>query len=108
MPKATALVHLGVESGLGSSLQGVLHFGHTPRMLQGLSDNLTVVNDQVHSTGARFRHKETTATMAGIVPVLIFLDKAIIYTFLDLVLNLVDLVLWGAVWTLSYHRPFEL
>ena len=46
--------------------------------------------------------------MAGVVPVFIFLDKASIYTFLDLELDLVDLVLWGRVWTPSYHRPFKL
>ena len=43
--------------------------------------------------------------MAGIVPVLIFLDVASIYAFLDKASNLVDLVLWGGVWTASYHRP---
>ena len=46
--------------------------------------------------------------MAEIVPVLIFFDKASIYAFLDLAFDLVDLVLWGGVWTRSYHRPFEL
>ena len=45
--------------------------------------------------------------MAGVVPVCIFLDKASIYTFLDLAFHLVDLVLWGGVWTPSYHRPFK-
>ena len=37
--------------------------------------------------------------MAGIVPVFILLDEASIYTFLDLAFDLVDLVLWGGVWT---------
>ena len=46
--------------------------------------------------------------MAGIVPVFVFLDEASIYTFLDLVFDLVDLVLWSGVWTPSYHRPFKL
>ena len=46
--------------------------------------------------------------MAGIVPVFIFLDEASIYAFLDLAFYLVDLALWGGVWTLSYHRSFEL
>ena len=46
--------------------------------------------------------------MAGIVPVFIFLDKASIYAFLDLAFDLVHLVLWGGVWTPSYHRPFKL
>ena len=41
--------------------------------------------------------------MAGIVPVFIFLDEASIFAFLDLALDLVDLVLWGGVWTPSYH-----
>ena len=46
--------------------------------------------------------------MTGIVPVFMFLEEASIYAFLDLAFNLVDLVLWGRVWTSSYHRPFEL
>ena len=46
--------------------------------------------------------------MAGIVPVLIFVDKPSIYAFLDLAFHLVDLVLWGGVWTPSHHRPFKL
>ena len=46
--------------------------------------------------------------MAGIVPVFIFLDEASIYAFLDLPFDLVDLVLWGGVWTPSCHRPFKL
>ena len=46
--------------------------------------------------------------MAGIVPVFIFLDEASIYAFPDLAFDLVDLVLRGGVWTLSYQRPFEL
>ena len=33
--------------------------------------------------------------MAGIVPVFFFLDEASIYAFLDLALDLVDLVLWS-------------
>ena len=35
--------------------------------------------------------------MAGVVPVVIFLAKASMYTFLDLAFNLVDLVLWSGV-----------
>ena len=46
--------------------------------------------------------------MAGVVPVCIFLDEASIYTFVDLAFHLVDLVLWGGVWTPPYHRPFKL
>ena len=46
--------------------------------------------------------------MAGVVPVLILLDKASIYTLLDLALDLVDLVLWGGVWTPPHYRPFKL
>ena len=46
--------------------------------------------------------------MTGIVPVFLFLDEASIYAFLDLALDPVDLVLWGGVWTLFYHRPFKL
>ena len=46
--------------------------------------------------------------MAGIVPVFISLDEASIHAFLDRAFDLVDLVLWGGVWTLSQHRPFEL
>ena len=46
--------------------------------------------------------------MAGVVPVFIFLDEASIYTFLDLAFDHVDLVLWGGVWTPTYHRPFKL
>ena len=46
--------------------------------------------------------------MAGIVSVFIFLDKASIYTFLYLVFDLVDLVLWGGAWTPSHYRPFSL
>ena len=46
--------------------------------------------------------------MAGVVPVFIFLNEASIYTSLDLALDLVNLVLWGGVWTPSYHRPFKL
>ena len=77
-------------------------------MVLGLFVDLTIVNDQAHTSGARFSHKETRATMAGIVPVFIFLNEASIYMFLDLALNLVDLVLWGGVRTPSYHRPFKL
>ena len=46
--------------------------------------------------------------MAAVVPVFIFLNEASIYTFLDLAFHLFDLVLWGGVWTPSYHRPFKL
>ena len=46
--------------------------------------------------------------MAGVVPLFIFRDEASINTFLDLPLDPVDLVLWGWVWTSSYHRPFKL
>ena len=46
--------------------------------------------------------------MVGLVPVVILLEEASIYTFLDLALNLVDLVLWGGVRTPSHHRPFKL
>ena len=55
-----------------------------------------------------FSLQTTRATMAGIVPVFILLDEASIYTFLDLAFDLVDLVLWGGVWTPSHHRPFKL
>ena len=66
------------------------------------------LTDEAHSGGARFRNKETGATMTGIIPVVMVLNKASIYTILDLVLNLVNLVLCGGVRTMSYHRPFEL
>ena len=46
--------------------------------------------------------------MAGVFPLFIFLDEASIYTFLDVAFDLVDLVLWGGVWTPSYHRAFKL
>ena len=46
--------------------------------------------------------------MAGVVPVFVFRDEASIYTFLDLAFDLVDQVLWGGVWTPSYHIPFKL
>ena len=46
--------------------------------------------------------------MAGILFVVIFLDKASIHTFLALAINLVHLVLLGGVRTPSYHRPFKL
>ena len=46
--------------------------------------------------------------MAGIVPVFMFLDKATIYAFPDLAFHLVEMVLWGGVWTPSHHRPFKL
>ena len=46
--------------------------------------------------------------MAGIVPVFLFLNETSIYAFLDLAFNLVDLVLWGGVWTQSHQRPFKL
>ena len=46
--------------------------------------------------------------MAGVVPVLILLDKVSIYTFLDLAFDLVDLVLWGGVWTPPHYRPFKI
>ena len=46
--------------------------------------------------------------MAEIIPVFIFLDEASIYAFMDLAFDLVVLVLWGGVWTLSHHRPFKL
>ena len=46
--------------------------------------------------------------MAGIVPVFILLQEARLYAFLDLAFDLVDLVLWGGLWTPSYHRPFKL
>ena len=37
--------------------------------------------------------------MAGISPAFIFLHDASIYAFLDLALDLVNLVFWGGVWT---------
>ena len=77
-------------------------------MLLGLFVHLTIVNDQTHRSGDRFRHKKTRATMAGIVHVFLLLDKASIYTFLDLALNPVNLVLFGRIWMPSYHRPFKL
>ena len=46
--------------------------------------------------------------MAGVAPVFLFLNEASIYTFMELACDLLDLVLWGGVWTLSYHRPFKL
>ena len=46
--------------------------------------------------------------MAGIVPVLILLDEASIYTLLDLAFDLVNSVLWGGVWTPPHYRPFKL
>ena len=39
--------------------------------------------------------------MAGIGPVIILLDEASFYTFLDLASNSVNLVLWGGVRTLQ-------
>ena len=39
---------------------------------------------------------------------LILLDEASIYTLLDLAFDLVDLVLWGGVWTPLHYRPFKL
>ena len=77
-------------------------------MVLGLIIDLTIVNHQAHSSRARFSHKETRATVARVVPVFLFLDKASIFTFLGLALNHVDLFLWGGVRTPSYHRPFEL
>ena len=46
--------------------------------------------------------------MAGTVPVFIFLDEASIYGFVDAAFDLVDLVLWGGVWTLSRNRRCKL
>ena len=46
--------------------------------------------------------------MAGIAPLFIFLDEASIYAFLDLAFDLLNLVLWGGIWTPSPHRPFKL
>ena len=46
--------------------------------------------------------------MAGMDPVFILLDKASIYTLLHLAFDLVELVLWGGVWTPSHHRRFKL
>ena len=77
-------------------------------MVVGLFGDLTIVNDQAYSSGARFSHKETTDTMAGLVPVSIFLNEASIYTFLDLAFHLVNSVLWTGVRMPSYHRPFKL
>ena len=39
---------------------------------------------------------------------LILLDEASIYTLLDLAFDLVDLVLWGGVWTPPHYPPFQL
>ena len=77
-------------------------------MVLGLFVDLTVVDDNADSSGARFSHKETRATMAGIVPVFILLDKASIFSFLDLAFDLVDLVLWGRTRMPSHHRPSKL
>ena len=77
-------------------------------MVLGLFVDLSVVNDQMHGTGARTSHYKTRATKAGVVPVVIFMDEARIYAFLDLALDLVALVLWGGVWRPSHHRPFKL
>ena len=38
----------------------------------------------------------------------IFLDKASIYTSLHQAFNLLDLALWGGVWTPSHLRPFKI
>ena len=46
--------------------------------------------------------------MTGVVPVLILLDEASIYTLFDLAFDLVDLVLWGGVWTPPHYRPLKL
>ena len=64
-------------------------------MVLGRSIDLPIVNDQAHSSGPRFSNQKARATMAGVVPVLILLDKASIYTLLDLAFDLVDLVLRG-------------
>ena len=45
--------------------------------------------------------------MTGVVPVFKSFNEASIYAFLDLALHLVDLVLWGGVWTPSDHKPFK-
>ena len=46
--------------------------------------------------------------MRGVILVFIVLDEASIYAFLDLAFDLVNLGLWGGVWTPSHHRPFKL
>ena len=51
-------------------------------MVLGLFVDLSVLNGQAHGSGARLNHQETRATMAGIVPMFILLDKASICTFL--------------------------
>ena len=72
-------------------------------MVLGLFIDLPIVNDQAHSSGPRFSNQETGATVAGVVPVLILFDEASIYTFLDLAFDLVDLILWGGVWTPPHY-----
>ena len=66
-------------------------------MVLGLFVDVTIVDDQVHRSGARYSDYNTRGTMAGTVPVFILLNEASIYTFLDVAFDLVDLVLWGAV-----------
>ena len=51
-------------------------------MVVGLFVDLSVVNDQAHGSGAKFSHQKTRATMAGVVPVFIFLDEASIYLYI--------------------------
>ena len=43
----------------------------------------------------------------GVVPLLIFLYKASINTFLDLALDFFHLFLWSGIGTTSHSRPFE-
>ena len=66
-------------------------------MVWGLLADLTIVDDQAHSSGARCSHYETRATMAGIVPVFILLGEASICAFLDLAFGFCGfgLVGWG-------------
>ena len=45
LSEASALSHLGSESTLGNSFQGVLHAGDTPRMVLDLLIYLTIVNN---------------------------------------------------------------
>ena len=77
-------------------------------MVLGLYIDLPILNDQVHSSGPMFSNQKKRVTMAGVVPAPIPLDGASIYTLLDLAFVLVDLVLWGGVWTPPQYRPFKL
>ena len=68
-------------------------------MVLGFLVDLTIVNNQSQGSPSWFSNQETRAAVVGLVPLLTFLNKAGINTFLDLALDFFNLFLRSGVGT---------